>query len=269
MDNAGKLNYQFRGTMKKLSLLVCILALCCGCTTLNIDITPVENDGKRSLIYVKHYTIGEKITAYIGQPMVSWQEGFVGAGQQYIVFKDEFNLNFNYIQPPLPIIRSCTIVGKKGYESVIRYMAVYDGAKYFIVDEECDSGYFSVGLLINEDDKLNKTIFTDSAHITGYEMRNVTLSPPTTHFAKIAKPDMRGGISRELIFGGVNNVSINVTYREYTPDDTARQAFYQNVIYQTSAEMIRFQDFKIKVHEVTNEKIVFTVLEDGLGVPTP
>ncbi len=84
------------------------------------------------------------------------------------------------------------------------------------------------------------------------------------HFTFQKEPCNKAGLQRELIFGGVNDISINMSYREYTPDDRARQAFYQNLSFQTTADVIRFQNIKIKVHEVSNEKIVFTVLEDGL-----
>jgi len=234
-------------------------------TQINLYVTPVENNGKRSKIYAKTYSIGKQIIAYIGQPMVRWQEGW-DTGKEYIVFEDDFSLNFYYKEPPLGNYRSCSIVGKKGYQSAILFLTEYEDKKYFIVDRECDSGTW-VGLLIGEDGKLNESIIADAGHFIGYKLEDVTISPPTTHFELYSGPDMRGGLSRELIFGGVNNVSINVTYREYTPDDMARQAFFQNIIYQTSAEIIRFQDFKIKVHEVTNEKIVFTVIDDGLGAP--
>lgn len=69
----------------------------------------------------------------------------------------------------------------------------------------------------------------------------------------------------ELIYSGKNNVSLNVIYREYTPNDIARTAFFQNITYQADAKNIRFKDFEIKIHSASNEKIVYTVLKDGLN----
>ncbi len=68
----------------------------------------------------------------------------------------------------------------------------------------------------------------------------------------------------ELIYSGRNNVSLNVIYREYTPTDMARSAFFQNLTYQADAKIIRYKDFVIKVHSASNEKITYTVVEDGL-----
>jgi hypothetical protein len=68
----------------------------------------------------------------------------------------------------------------------------------------------------------------------------------------------------ELIYSGKNDVSLNATYREYSSDDLARQAFFQNLTYQANAKQIRFKDFVIQIHNVTNEQITYTILEDGL-----
>ena len=72
------------------------------------------------------------------------------------------------------------------------------------------------------------------------------------------------GPTIELIYSGKNDISLNVTYREYTPDNLARTAFFQNITYQADAKQIRFKDFVIKIDDISNEKITYTVLEDGL-----
>ena len=72
------------------------------------------------------------------------------------------------------------------------------------------------------------------------------------------------GMSIELIYSGKNDVSLNATYKEYTPDNMARPAFFQNITYRADARQLRFKNFVIKLHDVSNEKITYTVLEDGL-----
>ena len=52
--------------------------------------------------------------------------------------------------------------------------------------------------------------------------------------------------------------------REYTSEDLARPAFYQNLVYESNKKRIRFKDTIIEIHEATNEKIVYTVISDGL-----
>jgi hypothetical protein len=72
----------------------------------------------------------------------------------------------------------------------------------------------------------------------------------------------RGYTNFELIYNGTANQAINLTYREYTPDDVARTAFYQNLTYDSKVESIRFRKLRIQIHSATNEEIDLTVLED-------
>jgi hypothetical protein len=252
------------GTVKNFLLLFMILALCVGCATLALDVKPIGDDGENhKIVYAKNYIIGKPMTVYIGQSMIIWREGFVESGQKYIVFDDDFTFKFQYRPIPFPP-RNCTIAGVKGFESNIQSIAEYNGKKYYIVEyENVDCPTF--GLLIREDGTLKESLVAMGSR--GYELDDVKLSPPTAHFTMYTKPNMHNGTTRELLFGGVNNDSINIAYREHSPDNLARQAFTQNLIYETKTETIRFRDFKIKVDEVSNEKIVFTVIDDG-GLPS-
>jgi hypothetical protein len=73
-----------------------------------------------------------------------------------------------------------------------------------------------------------------------------------------------GFINYELIYSGINDVSMNVTYREYSRRDYAKPAYYQNLTYEPKTKQIRFRDTIIEVIEVNNDKIVYKVLADGL-----
>ena len=96
-----------------------------------------------------------------------------------------------------------------------------------------------------------------------------TVSPPDLTFyksddeKKIVDADY---INYELIYGGTDGKSITITYREYTKSDLARPAFYQNLVYQSGQSKIRFKETVIEIHEATNEKIVFTIIDDGLDL---
>jgi hypothetical protein len=73
-----------------------------------------------------------------------------------------------------------------------------------------------------------------------------------------------GYLNYELVYGGTDGKSITITYREYTSKDLTRPSFFQNVVYETGKKQIRFRDTILQIHEVTNEKIVYTVISDGL-----
>lgn len=69
-------------------------------------------------------------------------------------------------------------------------------------------------------------------------------------------------INYEIIFTGMTNQSINLLYREYTLDNLAKPAFYQNLSYPTNTKIIRFKKLKIQVHKIDNQQIHYTVVED-------
>ncbi len=65
-----------QGAMIKLSLLVSILTLCVESSTINLDIKPAKNNGKRSLIYMKNYTIGKQMTVYMDNQLLGGKRVF-------------------------------------------------------------------------------------------------------------------------------------------------------------------------------------------------
>ncbi len=90
---------------------------------------------------------------------------------------------------------------------------------------------------------------------------NFKFSVKTTIIDEGATP---APISFEIIYTGKNDISLNFTYREFTAEDLARPAFFQNLTYQANAKQIRFKDFVIQIHNVSNEQITYTIIEDGL-----
>lgn len=67
---------------------------------------------------------------------------------------------------------------------------------------------------------------------------------------------------KELIYSGKNSGGINISYREFR-GGLAAPAFYQNLQYDLEySNIISFQNFTLKVHSATNQKIKFEVLSD-------
>ena len=63
-----------------------------------------------------------------------------------------------------------------------------------------------------------------------------------------------GYYNYELVYGGTDGESIAITYREFTSDDLAKTAFYQDLVYEVGKEKIRYNNTVLQIHEVTNEK---------------
>ncbi|WP_421792008.1 hypothetical protein [Hyphobacterium sp.] len=68
------------------------------------------------------------------------------------------------------------------------------------------------------------------------------------------------GQNYQIIFSGIDGSSIRLNYREFTDNDLARQAFYQELTYPVGAETIRFRDLELAVHEVSADQITFSVI---------
>lgn len=62
----------------------------------------------------------------------------------------------------------------------------------------------------------------------------------------------------------MNTRSKHETDREYTPDDLARAAFPQNLVYAKDTTTIRFKEIVIHVLEASNERMRYVVGSDGL-----
>lgn len=226
---------------------------------------PVPRTISASNKYIKSYQIGEISTAFVGQPIIR-VEGYTS---RVSMFTEK-------IIPP----ENLTINMRWKFTNYI--ITVYAGSSYPITGTiNADNEIFHVikaldnkerpwGILVSEDGSLyKKGIYSYDYNMMFYP-REMPTTPNIYKFTikkaeKEDKKDITGGVgSYELIFSGKNDVSINATYREYTSDDLAKTAFYQNLTYRADAKQIRFKDFVIKLHDVSNEKITYTILDDGL-----
>jgi len=70
----------------------------------------------------------------------------------------------------------------------------------------------------------------------------------------------------ELVYAGRAGNILRIAYKEYKGNESfymARPAFFQEVTYDLgSSDIIVFRNFRIKVLNANNEKIVFTVVDD-------
>lgn len=71
-------------------------------------------------------------------------------------------------------------------------------------------------------------------------------------------------LTYELIYNGTDGNSIKIGYREYSGDDIARPAFFNEVIYNKNQSIITFKGFKIQIIKADNESIKFKVLSHEL-----
>jgi hypothetical protein len=79
----------------------------------------------------------------------------------------------------------------------------------------------------------------------------------------------RGYTNFELIYTGSSGGTLHITYREFSPDDLARTAFFQDLSYAATQKVIRFRNIEIQVIDATNEHISYKVTEfsEDSGMP--
>lgn len=258
--------------MKKIaffSVLVCLF-LIQGCGAVNGKWVINKTDRnyptvkQTSKVYIKNYTIGENKSAFIGQEIIRVKVHNVQFGEfvnSFIAPRD-IVIDISYIPKNFQI----RIEANKKYDTDKKLFI--DGETFYIIDIT-DKDNMTWGVLVSNEG----IIYSQAIYHYFYQMlfypRKITFTPDHLNIKLSAQKEIKAisdipGMMYELIYSGKNDISLNTTYKEYTENDLARPAFFQNLTYQTNAKQIRFKDFAIQIHNVTNERITYTVLEDGL-----
>jgi len=269
--------------MKKILILICILLLT-GCgqwIQIRADSVPTrEKYIVDRLYYEKNYKIGETITAFVGQEIIrvrpfnektaiytsvkktmrSQTSLFVDAQYRWSKYHIKSEANKEY-----SINKSIQVGNQSG-------RIAQTGIQKFNILQLNDDDGNEWGILISDSGVVFNAAIYSLSHGMLFYPSSISVSPAIFEISENREKAIEDGKLEsitpgpfsELIYSGKNDVSLNFTYREYTPDNLARPAFFQNLTYQASAKQIRFKDFVIKIDDVSNEKITYTVLEDGL-----
>ena len=207
----------------------------------------------------------------------------------------DFTLSGSYVKK-MAFTYSVAIRGSKDNKYDLVGSVKVEGHDYYVVDMP-DSNNSLYGVLVDNDNNLFQRMILNDDHdylmnATGSMLMpgNVQfrMNPETPANASADTLFRYGTTNYELVYGGVNKVALNIGYRQYTPD-SLNQSFFQSIkaslskvaagtpdplvqpsftqalVYPPGAAVINFRDIKIKINEATGEKIVYTVLEDGLA----
>ncbi len=206
-------------------------------------------------IFDKNYEIGQSLAAYVGQPIVKVKDYKVNRFKaKHMRASDNFVISGGIV----------TISGDKNTDYFVRGETTIDSKTYTVVNLPGSQIGAGFGALIKPNGNVHFKMLNNNI-IMVYTFRT---SPADLRFATSSEEEIdvdSGYLNYELIYGGTDGKSITITYREYTSKDLARPAFYQNVVYETGKKQIRFRDTILQIHEATNEKIVYTVISDGLS----
>jgi hypothetical protein len=211
--------------------------------------TPLDTER----IFEKNYKINQMQAVFVGQPIVRVKDYQVERYSSNHMLASE-----GFVISGGPV----TIRGDKNTSYPIRGEITLNSGTYTVLNIPGSRGKLA-GVLIRKDGTVhNKVLNEDVIMIYSF-----TVSPPDLKFTRSKEERIKsaGYLNYELIYSGTDGKSLTVTYREYTSEDLARPGFYQNLVYESSKKRIRFKDTVIEIHEATNEKIVYTVISDGLN----
>lgn len=93
---------------------------------------------------------------------------------------------------------------------------------------------------------------------------DIKVLPADFRLSKTVKKSVdatRGYTNFELIYTGVSSNTVHISYREYSPEDLARTAFFQDLTYDAGQSMINFREIGIQLIRATNERITFKVVK--------
>lgn len=252
-------------------LAVLLLLVACGC--------------RRSAEIITHshmtnYRLGETKTAYVGQKIVAVKDyyapvGTPGSSTTHLSALEGFSISAK--APAFPRKYNWQVFGNKGDRFASWVKATVDGEEYDVIYPVDKNGYFVYGVLINKKGEVlkGKGYYGKVVEMADYASKpeNITFAPADVETVTLDEncshvytwPNrVCGHTNYELIYAGINNVTMNLNYREFTRQDWARPSFFQSLVYQTNANVIRFKDFQLQILEATNEKLTYRVLSDGL-----
>ena len=248
-------------TNKLLSVLF-LASFLVGCGSF-IDIRATNQTTKYYNLLDTNYVLGEKMSTFVGGSMIRVQDYYVTETTRYTPRKWIANKEFEATS------RGAVVVSSSGGNDLFRErgMVTYQGLEYTALTHSAFSSN-SYSFLIDSNGKPVGVVWPTNTNITSFSNANFaddlffTVAVESKAEIDRAIDEKKGIINYEIIYNGVSSNSINLTYREFSPNNLARSAFFQNLTYPVGSETIRFRDLRIQVHNADSERIEFTVLED-------
>lgn len=223
---------------------------------------PMRPEGERHVgnqhVLKKNYEVGKPLTVNVGDPMVKVQD----------YWEDSFE------EPSATPNKSFTMTGgpvsvafQAGQSYQVKGRLAVDGKDYQVVANQSNPVQYQAALLGDDGKLLPRIVVTGPGMNGGHVLVIYTLqiSPPDATLVRQPKAKVntnKGFINYELLFTGVTDNAINLTYREFSPEGLARVAFFQNLTYPRNSPTVTFRNLKMSIDQVSGDSITFRVLED-------
>lgn len=229
--------------------VLCLLLLLGGCATVEpVDTRPAITQE----VNERNYEIGRPQTAVVGDTLIRVRRYFVQkrevsaveANTDFAVFGGGYDIHF--VKDQTVPIRGTTLV---------------DGVRYYVLPVETTQlGLPAVlELLIAEDGHIH------SKALNGGVIYSYRAEPSDGRLLPVQRVDVvktQPFVNYEIVFNGSDGQAMRFTYREYSPDDLARTAFFQDLSYPINAKVIRFRNLSLDVLNLDEQAITFVVRSD-------
>jgi hypothetical protein len=241
---------------KKASMVLTILLAILACGCVSVQQPPSEQFLGEKKVSEKNYVLQRSAEAVVGTDIIRVKDYSVSriATNQVEVISD-FQIN------------GAVFSKKFSTGEIYPYAGTtqYDGRTFNLMKVD------SRAVMFDDDGAVFHKVVNGLDPIGIYGAQPVVMiytfdaEPPGPHLKRITseRADTRAvGQNYEIIFTGITSDSIRMSYREYSPDDLAKPAFAQDLTYPIKSKEIRFRNLVIKITEVTQDHITYTVTSE-------
>ena len=250
------------------NFLLVVPLLFIGCLSVR---PPVAQLGAIQTKEEKNYTIGLEQTVNVGDPVAIRRSFFYKEVQRSdrVKASNDFEGELKF-----PLIAPFVYHGESAEELQVIGTTTMDKKPCRIIA----LGFFpSMGFFPSTGVPVGMLVSIETDQPTGHAVHpklggwqkggRFSIDRPDTRFPIVKRVEVMKDRTYEnwdIIFTGRVGENITLVYREFTPDDLAKPAFYQNLTYNLEKEKtFQFRKLRVEVVRVTNEAITFKVLSDA------
>jgi hypothetical protein len=212
------------------TILVLLVVGCAPIDRVAREATPAPSSSSQQRIE-RNYSLGTPARVYVGEAIVR--------------VKDFWEL-------------------EAGHRARVTGTTEKDGQTFRLV-QLSDPKAAALWFLINEDGTFEGSAVNQIGQRMGFTYMPEPSAMKFTAREFVRTDRAKGWTNFEIVYSGATKDTINLLYREYTPDDLARPAFTQALTYDRSSPELRFRQVLIEVLALDNQSIEYVVREDGLA----
>jgi hypothetical protein len=241
---------------------VLIVILFTGCVSIT---PPTRNLSGLKTEEVKNYTLGQEYSVNVGESII--------VRKSYLYKEAEISdrakaSNDFHATAKIPLNKLLIYDGGKDEELLVLGTTEIKGVTYRIISIGRTSNDLPVGMLATMDGKLTgQGVWRNGYGSWGTATIDFKIDRLDTQFTPVKSIEVDKSQqyeNYEIVYTGKSGDNVTFVYREYTPEDLAKPAFYQNLTYNLAeGKVIQFRKLQMQVIEANNEQIKLKVLSDS------